>query len=228
MYNLSYGICCSNLYIDSLFGFPLLATWVQLSGMWGAIRNPLEGTMLDVYLRFSHACLSGFIIGTWSHIYNKHIDGLEQDCSNSSALAMELLQSCTKPPILYVRKNVSMSKTLKYCHKHTHIVNFSYILTHWGRVMHICISELNIIGSDNGLALTRHFWTNAGILLIWPLGTDFSEMLIKIHIFFIQANAWEIVICEVRAICLSLDVLKELMNSSFALCGMGKKIKFLW
>ena len=27
------------------------------------------------------------------------IDGLVQDCSNSSALAMELLQSCTKPSI---------------------------------------------------------------------------------------------------------------------------------
>ena len=27
------------------------------------------------------------------------IDGLVQDCSNSSALAMELLQPCTKPPI---------------------------------------------------------------------------------------------------------------------------------
>ena len=26
-----------------------------------------------------------------------HIDGLVQDCRNSSALAMELLQSCTKP-----------------------------------------------------------------------------------------------------------------------------------
>ena len=28
-----------------------------------------------------------------------HIDGLVQDCSNSSALATELLQSCTKPSI---------------------------------------------------------------------------------------------------------------------------------
>ena len=28
-----------------------------------------------------------------------YIDGLVQDCSNSSALAMELLQSCTKPSI---------------------------------------------------------------------------------------------------------------------------------
>ena len=30
----------------------------------------------------------------------RHINGLVQDCSNSSALAMELLQSCTKPLIL--------------------------------------------------------------------------------------------------------------------------------
>ena len=30
---------------------------------------------------------------------SSHIDGLVQDCSNSSALAMELLQSCTKPSI---------------------------------------------------------------------------------------------------------------------------------
>ena len=28
-----------------------------------------------------------------------HIDGLVQNCGNSSALAMELLQSCTEPSI---------------------------------------------------------------------------------------------------------------------------------
>ena len=28
-----------------------------------------------------------------------HISSLEQDCNNSSALAMELLQSCSKPAI---------------------------------------------------------------------------------------------------------------------------------
>ena len=31
----------------------------------------------------------------------QYINGLVQDCSNSSALAMELLQSCTKPSIWY-------------------------------------------------------------------------------------------------------------------------------
>ena len=32
---------------------------------------------------------------TWSHTWYR-VDGLAQDCSNSSALAMELLQSCAK------------------------------------------------------------------------------------------------------------------------------------
>ena len=41
---------------------------------------------------------SGAVIA-WSKY---DIDGLEQDCSNSSALAMELLQSCTKPLIWYL------------------------------------------------------------------------------------------------------------------------------
>ena len=33
----------------------------------------------------------------WTHVKKHHIYGLVQNCSNSSALAMELLQSCTKP-----------------------------------------------------------------------------------------------------------------------------------
>ena len=36
------------------------------------------------------------------NIQTLDIDGLVQDCSNSSALAMELLQSCTKPLISYI------------------------------------------------------------------------------------------------------------------------------
>ena len=33
----------------------------------------------------------------WKTEHTKHIDGLAQDCSNSNALAREILQSCTKP-----------------------------------------------------------------------------------------------------------------------------------
>ena len=57
------------------------------------------------------------------------------------------------------------------------------VLTHWGRVTHICLNKLTIISSDNGLSPGRRqaiIWTNAGILLIGPLGTNFSEILIEI------------------------------------------------
>ena len=49
---------------------------------------------------------------------------------------------------------------------------------------HICVGNLTIIGSDNGLSPGRHqaiIWTNVGMLLIGPLGTNFSEILIEIQ-----------------------------------------------
>ena len=64
-------------------------------------------------------------------------------------------------------------------------INHVY-LTHWGRVTHICIGNLTIIGSDNGLSLGRRqaiTWTNVWILVIGPLGTNFSEVLIEIFTF---------------------------------------------
>ena len=51
-------------------------------------------------------------------------------------------------------------------------------LTQWGRVTDICIGKLTIIASDNGLSPEPRqaiIWTNAGILLIGPLGTNFCE-----------------------------------------------------
>ena len=68
--------------------------------------------------------------------------------------------------------------------------------------MHICLSKLTIIGSDNDLSPGRRkaiIWTNAGILSIWTLGTNVSEILSETHIF-IQENAFEYVVCEIAAI----------------------------
>ena len=60
------------------------------------------------------------------------------------------------------------------------------MVTHWGWVTHICVSKLTIIGSDNGLSPDQRqaiIWTNAGLLLIGPLGRNFSEILIQILTF---------------------------------------------
>ena len=64
-----------------------------------------------------------------------------------------------------------------------------HALTHWGRATHICVGKLTTIGSDNGLSPGRRqaiIWTNTGILLIGPLGTHFSEILIGIQTFSIK------------------------------------------
>ena len=68
-------------------------------------------------------------------------------------------------------------------------------LTYWGRrVTHICVSKLTIISSDNGLSPNRGqaiIWTNAVILLIGPLGTNFSETLLKFTHFSSRKCIWK-------------------------------------
>ena len=69
------------------------------------------------------------------------------------------------------------------------IVHISGVLTHWGPVTHICINKLTRISSENDLSPDRcqaSIWTNARILLIEPSGTNFSEILLKMHQFSFQ------------------------------------------
>ena len=81
---------------------------------------------------------------------------------------------------------------------------------------HICVGKLTIIGSDDGLSPGRRqaiIWTNAGILLIGHLGTNFSEILIEIHTFsfkkidFNMSAKW-------RPFCPGLNVLNPSHNKA--------------
>ena len=88
----------------------------------------------------------------------------------------------------------------------------STCLTHWGRMTHICVSKLTIIGSDNGLSPDRRqaiIWSNAGILLIGPLGTNFSEMLIEILTFSFKKMRLKVSSAKRRPFCLGLNVLRR-------------------
>ena len=87
----------------------------------------------------------------------------------------------------------------------------TWILTHWGRVTHICVSKLTIIGSDNSLSPGRRqaiIWTNDGILLIGPLGTNFSEILSEIHTFSFKKMHLKTSSAKWRPFCFGLNVLK--------------------
>ena len=92
-------------------------------------------------------------------------------------------------------------------------VHFCGTLTHWGRVTHICVGKVTIIGSNNGLLPGRRqtiIWTNAGILLIWPLGTNFSEILIAIETFSLKKMHLKISSAKWRPFCLGLNVLRDI------------------
>ena len=82
-------------------------------------------------------------------------------------------------------------------------------LTHWGRVTHICASKVTIIVSNNGLSPGRRqaiIWNNAGILLIGPLGTNFSGILIEIHTFSFMKMHLKMSSGKWRPFCLGLNV----------------------
>ena len=78
--------------------------------------------------------------------------------------------------------------------------------------MHIWVGKPTIIGSDNGLSPDRRqaiIWTNAGILLIGPLGTNFNEILIEIHTFSLKKMHLKMSSGKWRPFCLSLNVLNQ-------------------
>ena len=114
---------------------------------------------------------------------------------------------CLKQVLLEICTNMSFDILLW--------VKFTYhfeqlILTHWGRVTDIWVSKLTIIGSDNCLLPERrqaNIWINAGILLIWTLGTHFSEILSEIDTFSFKKMHFKTSSAKRRPFCLSLNVL---------------------
>ena len=103
---------------------------------------------------------------------------------------------------------------------HLSMVN---VLTHWGGLTHICISNLTITGSDIPALVqimawrqhaTSHYlnqqaiiWTNAGILSIETLGTNFSEISIEILTFSFKNVRLKVSSGKWRPICLGPNVL---------------------
>ena len=101
-------------------------------------------------------------------------------------------------------------------------------LTHWGRVTHVCVSERGhhwFRTSDNGLLpvwCQAIIWTNAEILLISPLGTNFNEIVIEIHTFSFKRMPLKMSSGKWRPFCLCLNVLKE----HDYLCRNGESINY--
>ena len=136
-------------------------------------------------------------------------------------------------PMMSLHYNYGWSSAffLLYCHNMQYcivIINeLLTILTHWGRVTHICVSKLTIIGSDNGLSPGWHqaiIWTNTGVLLIRTLETNFSEILSKIHTFSFRKIYWKMPSAKWRQFYLGLNMIRWDLT---ALCGI-LYVKMAW
>ena len=78
-----------------------------------------------------------------------------------------------------------------------------YHLTQWGRMTHICVGKLTIIGSDNGLSPGRHqviIWTIAGRIVNWTHGNKLQWNFNRNSNIFIQENASKHVVWKAAAI----------------------------
>ena len=79
-------------------------------------------------------------------------------------------------------------------------------LTHWGRVTHICVGNLTIIGPDNGLSPARRqaiIWTKFNQwwdIVNWTLRNKLQWNFNQYSYIFIQENSFENVVCEMASI----------------------------
>ena len=109
---------------------------------------------------------------------------------NTLFISIVTLPFCIVTFDLYTFNNIMMkieiNSRYEYIGLAVNNIDKTIPLTHWGRTMHICVGKVTTIGSDNGLSPGRRqaiIWTIAITLLIGPLGTNFSEILIRIQTF---------------------------------------------
>ena len=77
------------------------------------------------------------------------------------------------------------------------------LLSHWGRVTHICVSKLTIIGSDNDLSPGRrssHYLNQCWNIVNWTLRNKLQWNLSRNSNIFFQKNALENVVCVIASI----------------------------
>ena len=113
--------------------------------------------------------MSGKHLGFWRYIYFSGCDfshiGFVQDCNNSSALAMELLQSCTKQQLQFT----------------IIIITFAFVIAkHYDKIQHM---ECNMYMPIT-IFITMHYSYHT-----------FSTILYEIHMMQMCMNKFTVILC---------------------------------
>ena len=168
-----------------------LGSWKNLLTHW----SPVTYICVNVVSHFYEIWkCNKFIVGSSLSVLNTTC---RFNPNISSALFIQVLLCYSK----YPWTRIELCKIMRW--------NCSRVsLTHW--VTHICVSKLTNTGSNNGLSPGRRqakIWTNAGILLIGPQGTNLNEILIEIHTFSFNKIHLKMSSGKWRPFCLGLHVL---------------------
>ena len=166
---------------------------------------PLFLNILPIYSNCFHLCKFNADL-PWTGRTWTNFDEMWVKIRRFSFRKMHMKVFCKRAAILCRPRVVYMCIDIHCLVLHTIL----HRLTHWGRVTHICVGKLTIIGSDNGLSPGRRqaiIWTNAGILLIGPVGTNFNEILIGIQTFSFKKMHLKVSSAKWRPCCLGHNVL---------------------
>ena len=96
--------------------------------------------------------------------------------------------------------------------------------TYWDWVTHMCVNKQNIIGLSPDLRQAI-IWTNAGILLIWPLWTNLSEMAIETRAFSSRKLHLKMSCEKCWTFCLDLNVLNQ---DVYVIWNTGDRYPLQW
>ena len=157
------------------------------------------------------------------HFLSNHIDGLMQDCSISSALAMEILQFCTKPSICAAFPWMEEIKYLAICNHccistlTSKFENGVKLVSYWTlniRIFNGSNQTFKVWNSSN--SVVHYYWGTLGIpiseviLNTWNK-KDFKQISMKMHLNMYFAKRRHI--CRSLIACISFKACQMIPRS---------------
>ena len=139
------------------------------------------------YLSQFWSCLANDICGTRSAINQTNRTNQTRKLTNIGDTYIWVMN--TNPNLLPRYTYCTMVDYPRINMQLSFIYLSSTLLTHWGRVTHICVTKLTTIGPVNKLLHVRRqtiTWTSAGLLSTGPLRTNFSVIKIQLPTFSLK------------------------------------------
>ena len=90
------------------------------------------------------------------------------------------------------------------------------VLTHWGRVTHICVGNLTIIGSGLGWSAPSHYLNHCWNIVNWTLRNKLQWNFNQNSCIAIEENVFEYVFCEMAFMLYR----PQCVNALLSVCGI--------